>query len=268
MEGLIHELVHFGLSEKEAAVYVASLELGSAASVQDIAHQAKVNRATTYVMIETLIRRGLMSTVDKGQKRYYLPEAPERLRSILRLQRKELEEKERELDRTLPLLTALSNVAGVKPHVRYLEGPEGLQSVRDLFTNLKGEFIQIVPIDDSDAYKQSNAGRPEHMARLAAAQTSSRALLVMRDLAAADIPDVPCGEVRLVPAERFPIHGELSVREHTVFLHSYASALLSVVVTSKEVADVVRALFNMAWEGAAVYPSKKGSNEPKSAANP
>ena len=60
MSDLIQELGHLGLSEKEAAVYLASLELGPA-PVQDISHKAKVNRATTYVMIESLMGRGLIS---------------------------------------------------------------------------------------------------------------------------------------------------------------------------------------------------------------
>ena len=44
------------LSEKEAAVYLAALQLGWV-PVQDIAKLSKVNRATTYVMIESLKKR-------------------------------------------------------------------------------------------------------------------------------------------------------------------------------------------------------------------
>ena len=40
------ELQKIGLSEKEAKVYLAALELGQA-SVQNIARKAEVNRATT-----------------------------------------------------------------------------------------------------------------------------------------------------------------------------------------------------------------------------
>jgi sugar-specific transcriptional regulator TrmB len=75
MNDLIKELRHFGLSDKEAAVYLASLNLGPA-SVQDLSHKSKVNRATTYVVIESLTTQGLMSTFVKDKKRYFALAAP------------------------------------------------------------------------------------------------------------------------------------------------------------------------------------------------
>ncbi|OHE33815.1 MAG: hypothetical protein A3J94_16070 [Syntrophus sp. RIFOXYC2_FULL_54_9] len=65
MDELKKQLEHLGLSDKESKVYLAALELGPT-PVQDISHKAHVNRATTYVMIESLSARGLMSTFQKG----------------------------------------------------------------------------------------------------------------------------------------------------------------------------------------------------------
>ena len=61
IDELKNGLKELGFSEKESEVYLAMLELGPAA-VQDIAKKAGVNRSTTYVMIESLKRRGLIST--------------------------------------------------------------------------------------------------------------------------------------------------------------------------------------------------------------
>lgn len=257
MQDLARELTHFGLSEKEAAVYIASLELGPS-PVQDISHKAKVNRATTYVMIESLSGRGLMSTYVRGKKRFYVAETPDRLRTIIRLKQKELEEQENELEGVLPMLMALFNVDGAKPQIRYLEGPEGLQTVRDQYTALKGESLQIVPMDDVEELDQIVERRPEHLKKFVESEKSSyRALLVMKDPDTSKIPMAPNGESRIVPADKFPIHAEISVRENYVFLFSYKSAILSVVIVSQEIADAIRALFNLAWEGAKEYPSKK-----------
>lgn len=256
MDELILELVHLGLSEKEAAVYIASLELGPAV-VQDIAHRAKVNRATTYVMIESLNARGLMSTFVKGKKRYFVPETPERLMAILRIQRHELEEKESELGKILPMLHALFNVEGAKPQIRYLEGPEGLKTVRDMFAGLDGEFIQIVPFDDVQNMRELISDQSQHLRKLADSHATYRTLLTMAQPNPDAVQTIPNGEVRIIPADKFPVHGEITVRGNHVFLYSYKSAVLSVIVISKEIADTIRALFNLAWEGAAGYPSKK-----------
>ena len=48
---LIEKLEEFGLSEKEAKVYMASLEIGEATADQ-IAKHSGVNRSTTYVQIQ------------------------------------------------------------------------------------------------------------------------------------------------------------------------------------------------------------------------
>ncbi|NBS41904.1 hypothetical protein EBS80_04590, partial [bacterium] len=160
MSDLIQELGHLGLSEKEAAVYLASLELGPA-PVQDISHKAKVNRATTYVMIESLMGRGLMSSFVRGKKRFYASESPERLRAVLRMQRREIEQKEEELETVFPMLAALYNAEGAKPQIRYLEGVEGVQSVRELFQKLEGEIIQFSPFDPAIPADELSSGREE-----------------------------------------------------------------------------------------------------------
>jgi sugar-specific transcriptional regulator TrmB len=54
-----------GFSEKEAGVYLALLSQG-AAGATDIALRAGINRSTTYVILETLIKRGLVADISKG----------------------------------------------------------------------------------------------------------------------------------------------------------------------------------------------------------
>ncbi|HLD17469.1 MAG TPA: helix-turn-helix domain-containing protein [Patescibacteria group bacterium] len=257
MEELIRELVHLGLSEKEAAVYLASLELGPAV-VQDIAKKADVNRATTYVMIESLAARGLMSTFVRGKKRFFAAEPPDRLLTIIRLQRRELEEKEQEISGVLPQLHALFKTDGSKPHVRYLEGPEGIASVRETFEAMEGEFLEIVSIDDADQVDAILHQRETHIRQLEKDGATYRLLAVMKEPDFVRIvPPLPGGEVRLIPVEKFPLHGDLVIRGNTVFLYSFTSSMLGVVLTSKEIADTVRGLFNLAWEGSTSYPSEK-----------
>ncbi|TAK03874.1 hypothetical protein EPO34_01810 [Patescibacteria group bacterium] len=256
MDEVLRELMHLGLSEKEAAVYAASLELGPA-PVQDIAHKSKVNRATTYVMIESLAGRGLMSTFVRGKKRFFVPESPDRLRSILRMERREIEEKELEFEKVLPTLLGLFNVEGAKPQIRYLEGVEGKATMREVFLSLKGEYVQIVPLDDVEANPTIMKTRPEHVAEVEAQGAFHRALLVTSPGAAERLPRVKNGEVRYLPPEKFPLHAEITVRGSHVFLVNFKSAPLSIVIVSKEIADAIRIMFDLAWAGASEYPVLK-----------
>lgn len=252
----MNELRHLGLSDKEAFVYLASLELGPAA-VQDISHKSKINRATTYVMIESLSARGLMSTFVRGKKRYYAPESPERLMSILRMQQKELEEKQKEFEKTLPMLFALYNAEGAKPQIRYLEGPEGLKTVRQNFEKLEGEFVQIIAFDDAVVSRELDVGRQSHINNLKNERAPHRILATMENPNPDRVPELGVGEWRIVSAKEFPLHGDITVRGNHVFMFSYRSAVLAVIIVSKEIAEAVRALFDLAWKGAEGYPMKR-----------
>jgi len=246
MDELKKELEHLGFTEKESRVYLAALEMGPS-PVQDISHKAKVNRATTYVMIESLSGRGLMSTFQKGKKRFYAAESPDRLMSIIQNQQKELSEKESELMKAMPMLEALYNAEGAKPQVRYLEGVEGLETTRVVFERLSGEFVQIIPLDDVLMTEEHLHGREIHLSNLQKKGVKGRVLAVMKELDSSKLPSLEHVEVRMVEDSTFPIHGEVGVRGNHVFLFSHKSSVLSLVIVSQEIADVIRALFDMAW---------------------
>jgi sugar-specific transcriptional regulator TrmB len=255
MDKLISELKHLGLSEKESAVYLAALELGPT-PVQDISHKAKVNRATTYVMIESLSSRGLMSTFVKGKKRFYVAESPERLSSILNVQKKEIQEKQDELIKTLPMLLALYNAEGAKPQIRYLEGREGIATTRSIFEGLDGEFLQILPVDDAMSATDIKEGQKEHMSRLDKIKTPHRVLAVSDNVKETHSGRAGVGEHRYISSKDFPMHGEITIRGNHVFLFSYKSTVLSIVIVSQEISEAMRALFNLAWKGAEGAPQK------------
>jgi len=261
MEELIRELTHLGLTGKEAAVYLAAMELGPSVA-QDIAKKAKVNRATTYVMIDTLKGRGLVSSFTKGKKKYFVAESPDRLMSMIRLQRQELEGKEAEFANILPQLAALYNVEGAKPQIRFLEGLEGIKTIHEEVYTLKGEAIQIIPFDDAQDFVgrvQAENYKKQAQAKLSRMQVPVRALLVIENKNLLEhLPKMQDNiQLRIIPAEDFPIHGEITIRDDRVIMFSYKSALVAIVITSQVIADTLRAMFELAWIGAAKYPLHK-----------
>lgn len=58
-EVLIRNLTEFGLSDKEARIYLALLEL-EIATAFDTAKHAGINRSSTYVVLESLKKKGLV----------------------------------------------------------------------------------------------------------------------------------------------------------------------------------------------------------------
>jgi sugar-specific transcriptional regulator TrmB len=252
----MRDLVNLGFAEKEAAVYIAALTLGPS-SVQEIAQKSGINRATAYLLIESLIERGLMSSFVKDKKKSFEAEPPDRLLSILRLQKHELEEKEKELIAVMPKLLAIHNLEGAKPQIRYLEGFVGVTSIMKFFEETEGDFIEMVSIDDVENLKVFYQYHAKHVDALSQRKIPHRLLAIMKEPDFSRISNIPGGEVRIIPAEKFPLHGDISVRGNTVFMYSFKDQMIGVVITSADIANTIRQLFNIAWEGSGGYMSEK-----------
>src|SRR5258708_129170 len=68
---LIKQLIEFGLGEKEARVYLALIEL-EVAAVSEIGETGNINRSSTYVVLDSLKKKGMVSTTgDKKVQRYF-----------------------------------------------------------------------------------------------------------------------------------------------------------------------------------------------------
>lgn len=129
MDILSLELRKLGLKEKEVAIYLAGLELGPSA-VQNIAQKAKVTRPTTYEIIKILETKGLFTEIINNKKRVFLAQSPEKILAILRQQKRELEEKEREFIRIIATLES-KYAGGEKSGVQVFHGKEGVEFLKE-----------------------------------------------------------------------------------------------------------------------------------------
>ena len=67
---LLITLQNYGISEKEARVYLTVLELGTSAS-STIARRMGENRVTVYSILKNLVKRGIASETSKQHSTYY-----------------------------------------------------------------------------------------------------------------------------------------------------------------------------------------------------
>lgn len=125
-------LKELGLNEREAKVYLTLLkEKRSTAS--KLAKQSKLNRTTTYLELENLMKRGLVSYVIKDSKRYYQSAPPEKFIDIL-------EEKKKSFEVILPKLKSLHQIS--QPFsIEVFEGKEGIKTFYQDIYNSSKEFL-------------------------------------------------------------------------------------------------------------------------------
>lgn len=147
---MINLLSGLGLSEKEAKVYFAALQLGDAPA-HDIAASAGLNRATTYVLLEQLSQVGLIQYVESEHIRQFHAADPVMLYDYLAQKQENLSAQTALLDQNLACLKAIYKTKNDKPVVRYFEGKEGMEALERYQENLLAEDFpetwSMIPID-------------------------------------------------------------------------------------------------------------------------
>ncbi|MFC1598760.1 TrmB family transcriptional regulator [Patescibacteria group bacterium] len=240
---LNEQLQSLGLNEKEAKVYLASLELGLT-TIQNIAKKAGVKRSTVYEIIETLITQNLFTVIPKGKKRYFLAAEPTRLTELIT-------QKQKALEQMMPELEALSKVSPIKPKIRFYEGEEGIKTVyadtikegQDILAFVSVSAAYKSPVIDY-LTKQYVRQRSEHkiMAKVIAPDSEIAKTYKKRD-------DKEYRQSKLISEKDYPFSIEINVYGNKVAFISYnAEELMAVIIESKEIAKTMGLIHKFFWK--------------------
>lgn len=249
---MIDELKKIGFSENEANVYMALLELGSS-TAQQIARKANVNRATTYVQLESLMKMGMVATFEKGSKTFFRAEDPQNLQLIIERDKSVTESREITLQKILPGLENLFIAAGERPRVRFFEGIEGLRAMQMDFLKIKDKQIEAVASAD-DVLNLFPAHQRQYMDVRVKRGIRSKLIYTSAKgpfLKESDIAMLR--ESRFIPSDKFPFSCDITIYEDSVAIAALRKKPIGLVIESKEIADSIRSLFHLAWETAEKY---------------
>lgn len=251
---MITQLKHIGLSENEAKVYLAMLELGSSPMLE-IAAKAGINRPTAYAQIESLKKMGLISMQTKGKKQLYIAEDPEQLEFLIDREKKDLEQKQEELKGVLPELKELFNTTEDRPHVRFFEGKEGLERMQKaLLASGAKEVHAISSADDiyrifpmhKGAYVSERVKRGIHSHLI---YTSSNGPIYK------DKDTEMLREALFVPQKDFKFRADIDIYGDSISISALTGKLSGLIIEHKDLADSFRMLFNFLWN---TYKKNKG----------
>lgn len=143
---LLITLQNYGLSEKEARVYLTVLELGSSIA-STIARRAELNRVTVYTILEDMKKDGIVNETTKEGVKYYSVISPDILL-------KQAEQKYESFKEKVPELLALAEKFGNKPRIQFFEWLEWLKKIYRQVT-FEGEkmiepYLSFVGTNDID----------------------------------------------------------------------------------------------------------------------
>lgn len=136
---LYKKLTNAGLTEKEARVYLAILELGEANIVR-IVKKTGIKRSTVYEMIELLKEKVLISSTKRKNKRLYIAEDPRKLE-------KQIEDRKKSISEVMPELLSYMNLIDKKPKIKYFENLDGIKEIfRDTLEYHDQEILTWYPV--------------------------------------------------------------------------------------------------------------------------
>jgi sugar-specific transcriptional regulator TrmB len=139
-------LKQIGLTTNETEIYLVALEYGwQPASI--IAKRARINRATTYSVLKTLIQKGLVEQVKKAQGIYFHAKDPESLLEYLEKKKENIEKNKEILKYHIESIKSKKIKSNTNPQVTFYEELEGIKQIHEdiLKTSKNKTIYSIIP---------------------------------------------------------------------------------------------------------------------------
>jgi HTH-type transcriptional regulator, sugar sensing transcriptional regulator len=253
---LDQELLKLGLSEKEAKIYLATLELGQA-SVQKIAEKADVNRGTSYSILESLIKKGFCSQVEKDKKTLFSSSSPQSLLTVFELKKKAIEQQESQFKRLMPDLELIHNENQDKPIVRFFEGKSGVLNALTEFVNQKANEDEPFRLAyNKDLLEKAFAQEEIVKYRKMRLNRDSKSKVVY-NFSGGEIKTNVDGERYKVNEKKFPIKADIGIFADTLRIATMSKKVSGVLIKDKDIAQTMKTIFELAFLGAKHLESNK-----------
>ena len=247
---ILETLRKIGFTEKEAKIYMHLIRLGPQ-PVSTLAEKAEINRTTTYDIITTLTKKGLISSIKKGSVTYFKALDPKNLLNYLEREKiehtKKLEKQQKEIETLLPALISLENPESTKPKVSFYEGEKGLrQAYEDTLTS--SETI-LAYANVEEMHKGLPNFFPEYYQRRAKEKKIHIQAVFPDNKISLERHKKDKSENReslLIPAKLYDFSPEINVYDDKVLYASWREKM-AIIIKSKEIADFHKKMFKLCW---------------------
>lgn len=241
MEELRKALKSLGLSEQETEIYIKLLYLKQS-TASNIGKQLKMHRRGVYDITERLLKKGILTSVEKDGKKYFMPIDPQQILDILAEKEREFREGQEILSEIMPRLGQMTS--GEDAGAEMLFGKEGIKALyMDELREGKTIHIICTSIDRTE----------EILGNFLVSYTRDRIrkkipikAIVARG-AKTDMEKYGLMEVRYLPADQIS-PASMSVYGNKLAITLWSGAPITILVKSREIAESFRNHFEMIWK--------------------
>lgn len=257
------DISQFGFDDSESAVYVALLELGQG-TVSQVTKEAGISRTLGYHVLEKLAQKNL---VDKGiikSKQIYTAKHPRQLLTYVQNKERTWKKKSDEMSQLLPYLNGLFD-SGIKPTIRHQEGSKGLISLYEEKLYATTDILSVLDVESWQTPEFWTWAQDYHVKR-SRKNIHERILLLDTEKGkewVRNYKGVPKSTTyRWVHAEHvkklLSFGGAIDTYDDSIMLSILdAPTKVGMIIESKTLANIVRAMFELAWESAEPVVFKK-----------
>lgn len=233
------DIEKLGFTKKQAQVYLAVLELGSA-SADRIARYIKLPKSSTYDTLSSLMATGAVHAfLQKSRKRFVASDPT--------LLVEDIQKRAKEVEAILPELRAFFTGGTTKPRIRYLEGKAGVKIV---LNEILKEAKELIGIGSPEKIFPKLSEYFPNFARERVARKIPIKLIMKDSPFARERKEAGKKELRQVtlldiPA---PFMSLIYVWNSKTAIFNLGSDLIAVIIESKDLAQTLTMLFNALWK--------------------
>lgn len=251
---MLSELLKIGLTNEEAKIYLACLEINGG-PVSVIARKAGVQRVSCYHTLGKLLQKKLLSQYNRNGVKCFAPEPPEQLLKLA-------EEQVNITKTLLPELRTLASALTFKPKIRFYEGQDGVEKVFTESLQAKGEILGYTNLKNVTEFFPKFFEAYTHQKLQKKIKTRYLSPTTVESVHVLD-PFLPSKydqnliEILLVKKDQFLFENEVLIFNNSVGIVSLnTDELLGLIVESPTFARTMKAVFDLAWLGATAFVAK------------
>ena len=225
-------LKNLGLTEQEAAVYLALLELGPSLAGA-ISRKTGIHRRNVYDLTERLIQKGLLGYILKNNRRLFEAANPERLSEMLK-------EKQKELGESMEELKLLYGKTKEKQETNFYKGVEGLKTVFEDQLESSGEILI------QGASQSAFEILPFYFKWYDEARVKKK--IKVRIIASEEMDQkIPLSEIRYLP-QKYANPLAINIYRDKVAIILWKKQPIAIVIKNSEIAESYRSYFELTWK--------------------
>jgi len=237
---LKHILEGTGLSSKEAKVYLTLLEIDEA-PVSVIARMSNLKRPSTYLILESLIEKALVSSFSHLNIKYFKAANPDKL---FRSQKNQLER----LKNALPELKGIYAKYLTKPDMTVYEGYNGLKDIMEDTLTVNNKELLVWANAEVSVHSILKDYFPVYIKEKVANNIWVKGIVNDNTLGRefANKGEAELRELKFVESSKFPFKNEINIYDDKVAIISHKDQI-GIIIQNQDIADTQKSIFNLCY---------------------